>query len=71
MNITRFGNCEMDPSENLEHFVRFTDVVYEMDSDGLCDAVHGKYYIPTVNTADKLVILLKRSDNIIPRRIFF
>ena len=60
MNITKFGDCDfIDPSENLEHFVRLTDITYEINSDGLCDTVHGKYYIPTVNTQDKLVKMLQ------------
>lgn len=59
VNITKFGNCELDPSENLEHFVRFTDISYELNADGYCDTVHAKYYIPTVNTADKLVTFLQ------------
>lgn len=56
VNITNFRNCDLDPSENLEQYVSFTDISYEFNSDGLCDIVHGTYNIPTVNTADKLVI---------------
>lgn len=59
MNITEFGNCDwIDPNENLEHFVRFTDVSYEINADGFCDVVHAKYFIPTINIADKLVTFL-------------
>lgn len=55
MNITKFANCQLKPDENLEHFVDFTDIKYEINADGLCDVVHAKYYIPTILTSDKLV----------------
>ncbi|XP_031627241.1 uncharacterized protein LOC116343360 [Contarinia nasturtii] len=56
VNITKFGNCDMlDPSENMAHFVRMSDISYECDADGYCDTIHAKYNIPTINTADKLM----------------
>lgn len=55
VNITSFKTCDMDPSENLEHFVRFTDISLECNADGFCDIVHAKFHIPTVNDGDKLV----------------
>lgn len=35
----------------------FTDIIYEYNADGLCDTVHAKYNIPTINDNDKLVRL--------------
>lgn len=55
VNITSFQNCDVDPSENMDHFVQFSDISYECDADGFCDIVHAKFNIPTVNDKDKLV----------------
>lgn len=57
VNITSFKECDIDPSANKEHFVTFTDIIYEYNADGLCDTVHAKYNIPTINDNDKLVRL--------------
>lgn len=41
--------------------MRLSDVSYEFNADGYADVVHGKYFIPTVNTNDKMVtIFVKR-----------
>lgn len=55
VNITSFKTCDTDPSENLDHFVRFSDISLECNADGFCDIVHAKFHIPTVNEGDKLV----------------
>lgn len=55
VNITSFENCDVDPSEITEHLVRLTDISFECKADGLCDIVHAKVNIPTVNANDKLV----------------
>lgn len=58
MNITNFNNCDVDPSENKEHLVTFSNITYECSADGFCDIVHGIYNIPTVNDNDKLVTFI-------------
>lgn len=37
--------------------MRLSDVSYEFDAGGYADVVHGKYFIPTVNTNDKMVTI--------------
>lgn len=46
MNITKFGNCE----DIGEVKVNLTSVEYEYNDDGLCDTIHGKYYVHTQDT---------------------
>lgn len=56
MNITNFSNCDRSKEvADLSHIVLIRDITYDYDADGFCDTVHGKYTIPTINTADKLV----------------
>lgn len=43
MNITKFGNCD----DVGEVKVKLTSVVYDYNDEGLCDTVHGKYYVST------------------------
>ena len=43
MNITKFGNCD-----DVDHVkVNLTSVQYDYNDDGLCDTIHGKYYVHT------------------------
>lgn len=55
MNLTNFVQCENDQSENLDHCVTFSDIVFECTADSFCNGVHAKINIPTINDNDKLV----------------
>lgn len=61
VNITSFKDCDIDPSENSEHLVHFSDISLECNADGFCDIVHAKFNIPTVNDNEKLVKFEKKS----------
>lgn len=63
VNITSFKNCDLDSSENLDHFVRFSDISFECNADGFCDILHAKFNIPTVNDKAKLVMYLTKTKS--------
>lgn len=46
INITKFANCD-DVSDVK---VNLTSVQYVYNDDGLCDTIHGKYYVHTTYT---------------------
>lgn len=55
MNLTNVDNCYVEKMKGSAAVVLLKDIEYQM-VDGLCDTISGSYIIPTVNTADKLVI---------------
>ncbi|XP_037050650.1 uncharacterized protein LOC119084677 [Bradysia coprophila] len=45
VNITNLGNC--DDVQNVK--VNLTSVRYDYNDDGLCDTIHGRYYVHTID----------------------
>lgn len=59
VNITKFGNC--DDVEDVK--VNLTSVQYDYNDEGLCDTIHGKYYVHTIDSGLKYEV----SNSIIPQ----
>ncbi len=46
VNITKFENC-VDVGEVK---VNLTSVQYDYNDEGICDTIHGKYYVHTIDS---------------------
>lgn len=55
INITHLFNCE---DTAFDAPVHLTEITYELDADKLCDTVHGKFDVKSVDTMPKELLMV-------------